>query len=112
MKNRLLKPSLTRGLAWALVALLASTSTLFGQRKQDRFAEEIEVVTVEVPIQVLAGGEPVTGLTRESFEIYDGRKRQTITGFDVVDLRADRPANLPIQDIPVSPGPVRRPSTW
>jgi VWFA-related protein len=102
MKNRLHKPTLTRALAWALAALLAGTPTLFAQRSKDRFAEEIEVVTVEVPIQVLADGEPVTGLTRESFEIYDGRKRQTITGFDVVDLRADRPANLPIQDIPVS----------
>ena len=100
--NRFLQPSLTRCAAWALVALVASTSTLLAQRNRDRFAEEIDVVTVEVPVQVLADGEPITGLYAENFEIYDGRKRQTITGFDVVDLRADRPANLPIQDIPVS----------
>jgi len=100
--NRFPLPSLTRCVAWALFALLASASTLLAQRNRDRFAEEIDVVTVEVPVQVLAGGQPIAGLKRENFEIYDGRKRQTITGFDVVDLRADRPSSLPIQDIPVS----------
>ncbi|HSL82092.1 MAG TPA: VWA domain-containing protein, partial [Thermoanaerobaculia bacterium] len=100
--NRFQIPSLTRCAAWALVALVASTSALLAQRNRDRFTEEIDVVTVEVPVQVLADGQPVTGLKRENFEIYDGRKRQVITGFDVVDLRADRPANLPIQNIPVS----------
>jgi hypothetical protein len=40
---------------------LAITSPLLAQRKQDRreFAETVEVLTVEVPVQVIAGGEPV-----------------------------------------------------
>jgi VWFA-related protein len=33
-------------------------------------------------------GQPVRGLTREDFEVYDGRAKQTLTGFHVVDLAA------------------------
>lgn len=91
----------------AAVALGLVEAPLDAQRRNQqspsRFDEAIEVITVEVPVQVVRDGEPVTGLTAENFEIYDGRKRQPITGFDVVDLReaAPRPGT-PIQGVPLS----------
>lgn len=94
---------LHRSLVWALVASLASTSLLLAQRQREarQFADTVEVVTVEVPVQVVADGQPVRGLTKESFELYDGRRRQVITGFEVVDLQAPS-RSLPIQQIPIS----------
>lgn len=54
------------------------------------------MVAVEVPIQVVRDGEPVRGLTAADFEVYDGRKKQEITGFEVLDLYAPaRPAAAP-----------------
>ncbi|HYN22942.1 MAG TPA: VWA domain-containing protein, partial [Thermoanaerobaculia bacterium] len=52
------------------------------------FAETTEVVAVEVPVQVLRDGEPVRGLTAGDFEVFEGRKKMDITGFEVVDLEA------------------------
>lgn len=54
------------------------------------FAESTQVTAVEVPVQVLRDGEPVRGLTAADFEVYEGRKKQVITGFDVVDLADPR----------------------
>jgi VWFA-related protein len=66
------------------VVLGAPASPAFAQGQG--FAETTEVVAVEVPIQVLRDGEPVRGLTAADFEIYEGRKKMAITGFEVVDL--------------------------
>ena len=41
-----------------------------------------------MPVQVVRDGQPVRGLTRDDFEVYDGRTRQTLTGFHAVDLAA------------------------
>ncbi|HYO16072.1 MAG TPA: VWA domain-containing protein [Thermoanaerobaculia bacterium] len=62
------------------------------------FSERTDVVVVEVPVQVVRDGKPVKGLTAADFELYEGRKKQRITGFEVVDLSAapaDRPAEKP-----------------
>lgn len=96
---------LHRCLVWALAVSLASPSLLLGQRQRDsrQFADTVEVVTVEVPVQVVADGRPIRGLTAENFELYDGRRRQAITGFDVVDLQQAAPSKgLPIQQFPIS----------
>lgn len=54
---------------------------------QQPVAETVEVTLVEVPVTVIGpGGEPVRGLTRENFEIYDRGKKREITNFDVVDF--------------------------
>lgn len=50
--------------------------------------ETTEVVAVDVPVQVVRDGEPVRGLTAADFEVYEGRQRQPVTGFEVLDLRA------------------------
>jgi VWFA-related protein len=52
-----------------------------------KFAERAEVVVVEVPVYVTRDGKPVRGLTQQSFEVYDGRDKLPIVGFDAVDLK-------------------------
>jgi VWFA-related protein len=51
------------------------------------FTESTEVLAVEVPVQVLdKDGEPVRGLKAEDFAVFDGRKQQPVTGFEILDL--------------------------
>jgi VWFA-related protein len=50
------------------------------------FSETTSTVVVEVPVQVIRDGQPVRGLTQADFSIFDGRKKQVITGFEVMDL--------------------------
>ena len=68
-----------------------------------RFSESTDVVVVEVPVQVVRDGKPVRGLTAADFAIYEGRERQAITGFEVLDLAAV-PADKPeaIRRLPMS----------
>ncbi|HYO12973.1 MAG TPA: VWA domain-containing protein, partial [Thermoanaerobaculia bacterium] len=62
------------------------------------FAETTDVVVVEVPVQVVRDGEPVRGLSAADFEVYDGRRKVEITGFEVLDLYApgQKRTRLPI----------------
>ncbi len=70
---------------WILLGALAAIPV----GAQDKgFAETTEVIAVEVPVQVVRDGEPVRGLTAADFEVYEGRKKVAITGFEVVDLEA------------------------
>ncbi len=72
-------------LAAALLALLPPVQGgAAGQA--GRFTDTTDVVLVEIPVQVLRDGQPVRGLTAADFEVYDGRKREPIVSFDVVDL--------------------------
>jgi len=78
-------------LAAAAVLLLGMTATPLPAQ---RFSESASVVAVEVPVQVVRDGKPVRGLNRDDFEVYEGREKQEITGFEVLDLAAvpaDRP---------------------
>lgn len=59
---------------------------------QQTFSGATEVTVVEVPVQVVKDGEPVRGLTAKDFELYDGRKKVPVTGFEVLDLTAPAPA--------------------
>jgi VWFA-related protein len=57
------------------------------------FEGSSQVTSVEVPVNVLTrDGQPVRGLTADDFEVYDGNDRQKITSFEVVDLKAMKPA--------------------
>ncbi|HXO40017.1 MAG TPA: VWA domain-containing protein, partial [Thermoanaerobaculia bacterium] len=58
--------------------------------KAGALAETTEVVAVQVPVQVVRNGEPVRGLTAADFEVYDGRRKQKVTGFEVLDLAGER----------------------
>ncbi|MFL6194552.1 MAG: VWA domain-containing protein [Thermoanaerobaculia bacterium] len=68
---------------------------------EQRFSESTEVTVVEVPVQVLKDGQPVRGLTAADFEVYQGREKQAVTGFEVLDLasaaaRPDAARRLPM----------------
>jgi VWFA-related protein len=69
----------------SLPALAAGGPAAAADRQQG-FSETTEVTAVEIPVQVVRDGEPVRGLTAADFELYEGRKLQALTGFDVVDL--------------------------
>lgn len=54
--------------------------------------EEARVTVVEVPVNVVdKNGRPVENLTADDFELYDDGKKQTISGFDIVDERRSIP---------------------
>lgn len=76
------------GRAFALGAALAGTlgGPGLARAADPKFSDTAQVVAVEVPVQVVADGQPVRGLTADNFEVYDGRKKQTVTGFEVLDL--------------------------
>lgn len=59
-----------------------------------RFTQSTDVVVVEVPVQVVRDGKPVRGLTAADFEVYEGREKQALTGFEVLDVAA-LPADKP-----------------
>ncbi len=70
--------------AASLVITLVSTGAV--AQTQRGFGDVTSVVLVEVPVTVSSDGEPVRGLKAEDFEVFDGRKKQTVVGFDVIDL--------------------------
>jgi VWFA-related protein len=84
-----------------LAALLLGATAL--PLLAQRFSESTEVVAVEVPVQVVRDGKPVRGLTAADFDLYEGREKQAITGFEVLDLAAV-PADQPeaIRRLPMS----------
>jgi VWFA-related protein len=69
---------------------------------QQAFSGATQVVVVEVPVQVVKDGEPVRGLTAKDFEVYDGRKKVPVTGFEVLDLAAAPAGSSGAQQVPVS----------
>src|ERR1700726_1029796 len=86
---------LSRGLVWGLILPLAlapaaapAAAGPAAPADQQPFSETTQVTAVEIPVQVVRDGEPVRGLTAADFEIWEGRTRQVITGFDMVDLSA------------------------
>src|SRR5262249_10809047 len=47
-----------------------------------------QVLSVEVPVQVVRDGQPVRGLTAADFEVWEGRRRVPLTGFEALDVAA------------------------
>jgi VWFA-related protein len=91
------------GAAAAGLALAIAPLPVRGQKAPEQsFAESTEVTAVEVPVQVVRDGEPVRGLTAKDFEVYDGRKKVTLTGFEVLDLAAADQAGTAAASIPSS----------
>ncbi|HVS12354.1 MAG TPA: VWA domain-containing protein [Thermoanaerobaculia bacterium] len=72
--------------ALALTVALLAADPAAAQRRQPQFDDVTTVTLVEVPVQVTSKGEPVRGLTKDNFEILDGKKKQDISFFEVVDL--------------------------
>lgn len=88
--NRPFAPAAARtaALLCAGALLLAAAADAQRGRRQKRaeFSDATTVTVVEVPVQVISGGDPLRGLTRDDFELLDGRKPVAITGFEMVDL--------------------------
>lgn len=70
-----------------LLALSLAAVPVFAQKDKKTFSETTSVVVVEVPVTVTRDGEPLDGLTADNFELLDEKKKQEITGFELVDLK-------------------------
>ncbi len=69
------------GTVWGLCLVVPAAPAT-----QPVYTDITEVTAVEIPVQVLLDGKPVRGLTADDFTVYQGKDRQAVTGFDVVDL--------------------------
>ncbi|HXU46502.1 MAG TPA: VWA domain-containing protein [Thermoanaerobaculia bacterium] len=80
---------MTKRTLWIL-ALAAGISARSGPAAEpQRFGGAgADVLAVEVPVQVVRDGHPVRDLTAADFTVFEGRKKQQITGFEVIDLGA------------------------
>ncbi len=72
----------------ALCACLLPMPAFATDPPQRFLGEGTDVVAVEIPVQVVRDGKPVRGLSRADFQVWDGKAKQEITGFEVVDLGA------------------------
>lgn len=75
--------SRSRTTTWLALAAVCASAAL---AQKPRFGEETTVTAVEIPVQVLVDGQPIKGLTKDNFEVSEGRKTRAIVGFEVVDL--------------------------
>ena len=85
------------GAGLCLVAVMASPMAA------QTFTDTTEVTAVEIPVQVVVDGKPVRGLEAKDFVVYQEKKKQDITGFEVVDL-----LTLPADKADEVPAPARR----
>ncbi len=86
----------------AVLALALATTTQPAPMAAQTFSESADVVVVEVPVQVVRDGQPVRGLTAADFEVYDGRQKQAVTGFEVLDLEVAAPAGRAAAEVPAA----------
>jgi len=71
--------------------LLCAAVLLTGPFAFVQVRETISVHVVEVPVTVVGSdGNPVRGLTAKNFEVYDGREKRTISGFDTIDFASKK----------------------
>jgi VWFA-related protein len=60
------------------------------------FSGSTEVEVVEVPVQVIRDGAPVRGLNVSDFEVWAGKQKQRIVGFEAIDVEALQEAGAPV----------------
>ena len=63
------------------VTIVFITTAAFAQVR-----ESVTVQVVDVPVHVTSNGQPVTGLTRENFQLFVNGKPQKIDYFDALDF--------------------------
>jgi len=68
--------------------LLLSVLPAAAQTQDPQFSDAADVVAVEVPVQVLRDGEPVRGLSAADFEVWEGKRKLPVTGFEALDLNS------------------------
>ncbi|HEV7670802.1 MAG TPA: VWA domain-containing protein [Thermoanaerobaculia bacterium] len=92
--------------AWlAVVAFLRCVPASPADPPQRLTGERTDVVAIEIPIQVARDGQPVRGLTAANFTIWEGKTKQEVTGFEVIDLAA---ASGSPTALPAHPGSMGR----
>jgi len=65
---------------------IAATIGLIATAAFAQVRESVTVQVVEVPVHVVSDGAPVTGLTRDNFQLFVNGKPQKIDYFDVIDF--------------------------
>jgi len=93
MRSRLSRP--TAGAVIVALSLFLVSTIAGADPKDSEVVEHSESILVEVPLHVNLGDQPLRGLTVDNFEIYDGGKRQEITGFSVLDLSLTTAGEIP-----------------
>lgn len=102
------RPSRRRPRAFVAAAVAALACLSIPAVAQERFGDQTAVTVVEVPVRVVGrDGEPVRGLTRDSFRLFDGDREVTIDSFEVVDLAATPDGAAPAAGAAVQPGARR-----
>jgi VWFA-related protein len=72
----------------ALTAVVGSAAGAEEPARDSRVYETARATLIEVPVNVTGSdGKPVTGLSAADFELSEDGKKQTISRFEVVDLR-------------------------
>ncbi|MFA6958131.1 MAG: VWA domain-containing protein [Thermoanaerobaculia bacterium] len=72
--------------ALRLALLLASLQAIAAMPARAQFVERVEVAVANVDVVVTdRDGNPIRGLTKDDFELYEEGKLQAITNFSVVD---------------------------
>jgi VWFA-related protein len=73
----------------AVLAILTILTAFLGARTAagQTFTDTTRVTAVQIPVQVVAGGKPVRGLTAADFVVYEGRRQRPVVGFDAIDLQ-------------------------
>lgn len=67
--------------------LVAALILVFTTAYAQRFGEAVQVTIIEVPVTVVdRSGNPVRGLTKADFELFDDGKKVPIDYFEVVDM--------------------------
>lgn len=74
-----------------ILSLVSAIPAARAAEKPQTFSGATDVVVVEVPVQVLKDGEPVRGLTAADFEVWSGKEKLPVTGFEMLDLEAPAP---------------------
>jgi VWFA-related protein len=93
------------GLAAALLGCGAAVAA-WGQPPpaptQPSFSSTTQVLSIDVPVQVVRDGEPVRGLRAADFQVWEGRRRLAITGFESLDLTAPGPSSGKTAGVPAA----------
>jgi VWFA-related protein len=98
-----------KGFGLAILAVVVPTLALAASAppsepaRDQTFTETTEVTAVEVPVQVVLDGKPVRGLTAQNFAVFQNKKKETVTGFEMVDLYT-----IPEDKADDVPAPARR----
>lgn len=72
--------------AGLIVLLAAICGSLAAQQDRGRFAETVQVLEVEIPVEVVGrDGRPIRDITADRVRVFEGRRRLEIVDFQVFD---------------------------